>query len=99
MMDKETLLKLTVPKLREEALKIENIAGVHGMKKEELLDILFDHFDIPRDVETKKQPTSDVKKKIAALREEKDKVRQAGDAKKVKVLQKRIHDLKRNTRK
>lgn len=97
-MDKETLLKMTVPKLREEALKIENISGVHGMKKQELLDILFDQHEIPRDIETQKLPTSDIKNKIVTLRESKEKARQAGDLKQVKILQKKIHDLKRKTR-
>ena len=98
-MDKEALLKLTVPKLREEALKIENIAGVHGMKKQELLDILFDHFEIPRDLEKQKKSAGDVKKKRATLREDKEKARQAGKLDQVKVLQKRIHNLRRETRK
>ncbi len=36
-MDAKTLEKMTVPKLREEARKFEDIVGVHGMNKEQLL--------------------------------------------------------------
>lgn len=98
-MDKESLLKLTVPKLREEALKIENIAGVHGMKKAELLEILFDHFGIPQEEKKPKRATSEVKKHLVELRTEREKLQAAGaDKKALEVLRRRIHRTKRLTR-
>ena len=96
-MDKKELLKLTVPKLREEALKIENIAGVHGMGKTDLLDILFDKFNIPVE-KKKKRDTVALKKQASELRAKKEEVRAAGDKKQVKILQRKIHTLKRHTR-
>ena len=51
-MKKAELMKLPVPKLREEALKIENIQGVHGMDKPTLIQVLADHHGI--DISDKK---------------------------------------------
>ncbi len=39
-MDAKTLEKMTVSKLREEALKFGDLVGVHGMEKPTLLRIL-----------------------------------------------------------
>jgi len=96
-MDKKTLIKMTVPKLREEALKIENLTGVHGMTKPELLDVLFAKFGIQ--VEKRKQrDVSAIKKKIHELSAKKVEARQAGDKKQVEILRRRIHTLRRHTR-
>lgn len=97
-MDKKTLVKMTVPKLREEALKIEGVVGVHGMKKPELLDLLFGHFGIPIEKKKVQRDTTALKKKVKTLRTQREELRAAGELKKVKVLQKRIHNLKRYTR-
>jgi hypothetical protein len=97
-MDKKTLIGMTVPKLREEALKIENITGVHSMSKDTLLEILFDLHKIPVDSNKKKRDTADLKKQLKVLQAKKEESRTAGDKKLVKVLQRRIHDLKRATR-
>ncbi|MDP8222720.1 MAG: hypothetical protein P9L99_05115 [Candidatus Lernaella stagnicola] len=96
-MDKKTLIKMTVPKLREEALKIEGLAGVHAMSKDELLAVLFEHFNIPIE-KKKKRDVSAIKKKVKELQAKKAEAHTAGDEKQAKVLQKRIHDLKRQTR-
>lgn len=96
-MDKQTLLKLTVVKLREEALKIPNITGVHGMNKQALLDVLFDQFGIPKDTKVRKN-NSVLKKQIKVIQEQSKEVRATGDKKKIKVMRKRLHDLKRRTR-
>lgn len=96
-MDKQALLKLTVVKLREEALKIPNISGVHGMNKQTLLDVLFDHFGIPKDVKERKDH-GELKKQIATLRAKKTEVRATGDKKQLKKVAKRLHNLKRRTR-
>jgi hypothetical protein len=98
MMDKQTLLKMTVLKLREEALKIEGISGVHGMNKQQLLDVLFDQFGIPRDVKARKDNT-ELKKAIKGYRAKQPEARAAGDKKKAKKIQRKIHALKRQTRK
>jgi len=96
-MDKETLMKMPVPKLREEALKIEGLAGVHGMKKAELLEVLFDQYGIEQEIKPKKD-TAALKRSIVELRAEKEKARTAGDKKRVDILRKKIHAVKRQTR-
>jgi chorismate mutase len=96
-MDKQTLLKMTVIKLREEALKVEGIVGVHGMGKGELLNLLYDRFGIARDVKQRKNNV-DVKKTLKTLRAKREEIRKAGDKKLVKKLQRRIHAMKRGTR-
>ena len=45
-MELRDLQKMTVVKLREEALKLGDISGVHGMKKLQLLEILAPRFGI-----------------------------------------------------
>ena len=39
-MDAKTLSKMTVSKLRDEAMKFDDLVGVHGMEKPELIEIL-----------------------------------------------------------
>jgi hypothetical protein len=96
-MDKQTLLKMTVIKLREEALKIEGLVGAHGMNKQHLLDVLFDHFGIPRDVKPRKN-NAVVKKTMRELRAKREEIRKTADKKQLKILQRRIHAHKRATR-
>jgi hypothetical protein len=96
-MDKQTLQKMTVLKLREEALKIEGVSGVHGMNKQQLLAALFDHFGIPQDQKVRRDLTT-LKQQIKKLRTQQAEVRPTGDKKKIKVLRRRIHSLRRATR-
>ena len=96
-MEKDQILKMALPKLREEALKIENIAGVHGMNKGQLVSLLFDVHGIPEDKKVK-AADSETKKKIKELREKKLELNHAGDKKQAKILQRKIHRIKRSTR-
>ncbi len=98
-MEKQDILKLTLPKLRETALEtIENIQGVHGMDKVQLIDILFDHFGIPPDEKVKKAADPELKKKIKDLQAKKADAYSGKDQKQAKILQRKIHNLKRLTR-
>ena len=97
-MDKQGLLKLTVPKMREEAMKIEGLTGVHGMKKGELLKVLAQHHGIVLDEEHTKRDNSAIKVKMNKFREAREEARKAGDKKKVKKLRRRIHALRHETR-
>ncbi len=47
-MELKELEKMTVPNLREEAAKFEDIKGVSGMKKAQLIEALCDKLDIHR---------------------------------------------------
>ena len=97
-MEKQEILKLTVPKLREEALKIENIAGVHGMNKSQLIEILFDQFGIKPDEKTRKMADPETKSKIKKLQADKAEAIKAKDKKQATILRRKIHRLKRLTR-
>ena len=52
-MELEELQRLTVVKLREEALKHEGIAGVNGMSKDQLIEALAPVFGIDLEAETR----------------------------------------------
>ncbi len=98
-MEKHTLQKLTLPKLREHALEaIEDIQGVHGMNKMEILDVLYNHYGIPPDKKGKKQFDPDAKKKLKALQLLKAEANKKKDKKQAEILRKKIHRLKRKTR-
>ena len=102
-MDWKDLEKMTVLKLREEALKFPQIEGVHGKHKEQLMDEIAHALGIEKPhahfsekiVHTK----SDLKDKIHQLKAERDKLVQAHDHKKLHELRRQLHDLKRSIRK
>ncbi|MFQ5692766.1 MAG: hypothetical protein ACE5IM_06960 [Nitrospinota bacterium] len=110
-MEKRDLEKMTVTKLREEALKYpDQIESVHGMKKEELVSALMKVLAIPEPEEERKPaPTkparkaarskAEIKRDIRALKEERRKALEAGDGKAARLFRRRIHNLKRRTRK
>jgi hypothetical protein len=99
--------KMTVKELREIALGIEGITGVHAMKKEELLNAVKEAKGIVEEEpakETKKAPKVDgsvgtLKQKIVALKKEKEAARKSKDKKKVDIYRRRINRLKKKTRK
>jgi hypothetical protein len=104
-MDYNELIHKTVNQLRDEAKKLD-MKGVTGMKKDELIAALAEalHLEIP--VKKVKKPKKiktnltkgDLKKKIRLLRDERAKARSANEHKKVDVLRRRIHTLKRQLR-
>ncbi|MBU0514641.1 MAG: transcription termination factor Rho [Proteobacteria bacterium] len=90
--------KMTAKELRELALAETKIVGVHGMNKAELLAAIKDERGI---VEEKKKKGGDVrviKKKIKALREEKEAAAAEGDKQRTQVLRRRISRLRKKTR-
>jgi hypothetical protein len=100
--------KMTAKELRELALEIPGVTGVHAMKKEQLLDAVREYRGIedegPAKKRTKKgvKPTvsvKDLKGKIAELRDEKKAAREVKDLKKVDIFRRRINRLKKQTRK
>jgi len=97
------LEKLTVTKLREEALAKfhDELKGVHGISKPELLKAMCQLMDIPYDEEEKARKQKRVKKthdkkkikaQIKALKSEREKIE---DKKKIMIVKKRIKHLKR----
>jgi hypothetical protein len=91
--------KLTAKELREMALGLEGIAGVHAMNKAELIAAIKEAKGIVDQV--KKAATIDVraiKEKIRALKEKRLAAKEAGNNKLVDSLRRRISNLKKKTR-
>ena len=90
---------MTAKELREVALGLEGIVGVHAMNKSELLAAVKKAKGIKD--EKKRQTSVDVrsiKVKIRELRSQKEAMKQEGDKKKMKILRRRINRLKKKTR-
>jgi uncharacterized small protein (DUF1192 family) len=106
--EEKPLLKMTAIELREIALQIPGVTGVHAMKKDKLLSVIKEHRGIKDEepvIRPKIKPDSspvsagELKQRIAALREQKEISRAAKDRNKVAVLRRRIHRLKKRMRK
>jgi hypothetical protein len=97
--EEKPLDRMTAKELREVALGLEGIVGVHGMNKSELLAAVKKAKGI---VDDKKRQTSvdvrTIKGKIRELRSQKEATKEAGDKKKMKILRRRINRLKKKTR-
>ncbi len=92
--------KLTAKELRDLALTIEGISGVHAMNKNELIAAIKEAKGITDDRSGKKAgiDVRSLKEKIKALRENKMQAKEAGETKKVDLLRRRISNLKKKTR-
>ncbi len=101
--------KMTVKELREIALEIPGITGVHAMKKAELLEIIKKEKGIKDEEKPKKKASkgkhaalvtvADLKKKIEELRKKKEEAMEKKDKKLVQIYRRRINRLKKRTRK
>lgn len=93
------LIKMTVKDLREVAKEIPEITGVHGMKKEELIDAL----RAVKGIETvtpkpKVKGIGELKAQIKTLKEKRRQALEAKDKKMATVYRRRISRLKKKTR-
>ena len=91
--------RMTAKELRELALGIDGIVGVHAMNKSELVAAIKEARGI--EDEKKRDKSVDVrtiKKKIKELRSQKETMREAGEKGKVQMLRRRISRLKKKTR-
>ena len=94
------LEKMTAKELRDVALTIPEISGVHGMNKEEVLSAIKKARGIKEDPGKKgDRSMRELKKHISALREKKLEAREKKDKKAVDQLRRRISRLKKKTRK
>ena len=102
-MDWKDLEKMTVLKLREEALKYPQIEGVHGKHKEQLLDEIAKALGIDRPhtqfTETIVHTKSDLKHKIHELKAEREQLVQMHDHKRLHDVRRQLHELKHTIRK
>jgi hypothetical protein len=93
------LEKMTVTDLREIAKEIPDIVGVHGMKKAELIAAVKKSKGI-RDEPVKKTDASlgEIKKKIKAIKAQRQAAIEAKDKKMATIYKRRISKLKKKTR-
>jgi len=100
--------KMTAKELREIALKIPDITGVHAMKKAELLKVVKEARGITEEAPAKKRKervskeavsVKELKQKIIQLKGEKEAAREARDKKKINMFRRRINRLKKRSRK
>ncbi|NVM56609.1 MAG: transcription termination factor Rho [Desulfobacterales bacterium] len=91
--------RMTAKELREIALKIAEISGVHGMNKAELLAAIKKARGIVDEKVGKSDvSTREIKKKIRELKALKAQVHESNDKAKAKILRRRISRLKKKTR-
>ena len=102
-MDWKDLEKMTVLKLREEALKYPQIEGVHGKNKEQLMDEIANILGIERPhahfTETVVHTKSDLKHRLHELKAERDKLLAAHDHDGLHAVRREMHSLKHTIRK
>jgi hypothetical protein len=102
-MEWRDLEKMTVLKLREEALKFPQIEAVHGKNKEQLMDELARILSIEKPhihfAEQVVHTKTDLKHKIQELKIEREKLLQAHDHKKLHEVRRQVHELKHTIRK
>lgn len=93
------LEKMTVKELREVALQIPEISGVHGKNKAELLADIKEARGI-KDTPKKSKDASvrDIKKKIRLLKTDRQDALQQKDKKRATIFRRRIARLKKKTR-
>lgn len=91
--------RMTAKELREVALTIPEITGVHGMNKAELLTSIKEARGI-KEEKTKKSDVSvrEIKKKIQDLKGLKAEAHESKDKAKAGILRRRISRLKKMTR-
>lgn len=90
--------RMTAKELRDLALSIPEITGVHGMNKAELISAIQKARGIVEEKKGKGEDVRELKKRIAALKEVKEKAREEGRKKEIEILRKKISRLKKKTR-
>jgi cell division protein FtsX len=92
--------KMTSKELRELALTIPGIVGVHGMNKEEVLAAIKEARGITEPAGKKgERSMRQLKEQIKTLRDKKGEVREQNNQKAIDRLRRRISRLKKKTRK
>jgi hypothetical protein len=93
------LVKMTTPELKELAKGIEGVSGVHGMKKEELVEVLRKSKGITL-AASKKADASlrTLKKQIRSMKVKRAAAIEAKDRKLATICRRKISRLKKKTR-
>ncbi|MGC8603410.1 MAG: transcription termination factor Rho [Desulfomonilaceae bacterium] len=90
----------TIKELREEALKIPNIQGIHGMNKQEIIEFLRQEKGLPPSTTKKNSEGVRVfKEKIKKLREKLNQERSEGASRnRLAILRRGVSRMKKKTR-
>ncbi|MCZ7584065.1 MAG: hypothetical protein M5R36_12410 [Deltaproteobacteria bacterium] len=97
-MEKFDILHMPVPKLRDEVKKIGGYDSVVSMNKEQLVEAMFKHHNIPLEEALDVHKDPEIKKGIRAVQADWKKAIEAGDKKRAAIYRRRVHNLKRTTR-
>ena len=101
-MNWKDLERMTVLKLREEALKYPQIEGVHGKTKEQLMDEIAKALNIEkphaRFTENVVHTKAELKHKIGELKVEREKLIAVHDHQKLHEVRRELHELKHSIR-
>jgi len=102
-MEWKDLQKMTVLKLREEALKFPQIESVHAKNKEQLMEEIANLLGIERPhaafTDQVVQTKNELKQKIHELQIERDKLVSQHDRKRLHDVRRAMHELKHTIRK
>ncbi|MGC9194603.1 MAG: transcription termination factor Rho [Syntrophobacteraceae bacterium] len=90
--------KMTAKELRELALSIGGITGVHGMNKTELIAVIKEERGIVDEGKKKSFDVRQVKAKVKEVREKRLQALEAGNTKLADSFRRRISNLKKKTR-
>ncbi len=89
----------TMKELRDEALKIPNVQGVHGMNKQEIIEALRIEKGIPAPEKKKTDTVRQFKEKARTLVAKRDEERAEGASRsRLNILRRKISKLKKKTR-
>lgn len=93
------LEKMTAKELRELGKQIPEITGVYGMNKAELITAIKKARGIEEDTKTSSDASvREIKKKIKALKADREKALNSNDKKMADIYRRRITKLKKKTR-
>lgn len=93
------LEKMTAKELREVGKQIPEITGVYGMNKAELITAIKKARGIEEDTKTSSDASvREIKKKIKALKADREKALNSNDKKMADIYRRRITKLKKKTR-
>lgn len=93
------LEKMTVKELREIALAIPELTGVHGMNKQDLLSAVKAHKGIVEEkTKTTSQSVKSLKKQIRELKAKKLAAAEEKNRKQTHILRRQLSRLKKKTR-
>lgn len=91
--------KMTVKELKEVALGIPEITGVHGMNKGDLLSTIKEARGIPEETKKKKSGSiRELKQKVRVLKVRRQEALKADDGKMATIYRRKISRMKRKMR-